>query len=89
MGKRNTIYMKARLILILIFFSTLTVVLTNGKSTLFASQSFIILNKTINLNSEMIISLIVLAPLISVLILGIIDKVFFSRKEKKDIEKSE
>jgi hypothetical protein len=81
--------MKARLILILIFFSTLTVVLTNGKSTLFASQSFIILNKTINLNSQMIISLIVLATLISVLILGIIDKVFFSRKEKKDIEKSE
>lgn len=81
--------MKARLILILIFFSTLTVVLTNGKSTLFVSQSFIILNKTINLNSEMIISLIVLATLISVLILGIIDKVFFSRKEKKDIEKSE
>jgi putative effector of murein hydrolase LrgA (UPF0299 family) len=81
--------MKARLILILIFFSTLTVVLTNGKSTLFASQSFIILNKTINLNSEMVISLIVLSTLISVLILGIIDKVFFSRKEKKDIEKSE
>jgi putative effector of murein hydrolase LrgA (UPF0299 family) len=81
--------MKARLILILIFLSTLTVVLTNGKSTLFASQSFIILNKTINLNSEMIISLIVLSTLISVLILGIIDKVFFSRKEKKDIEKSE
>ena len=89
MGKRNTIYMKARLILILIFFSTLTVVLTNGKSTLFASQSFIILNKTINLNSEMVMSLIVLSTLISVLILGIIDKVFFSRKEKKDIEKSE
>ena len=89
MEKRNTIYMKARLILILIFFSTLTIVLTNGKSTLFASQSFIILNKTINLNSEMIISLIVLSTLISVLILGIIDKVFFSRKEKKDIEKSE
>ena len=60
MGKRNTIYMKARLLLILIFFSTLTVVLTNGKSTLFASQSLIILNKTIILNSEMIISLIVL-----------------------------
>ena len=81
--------MKARLILILIFVSTLTVVLTNGKSTLFASQSLIILNKTITLNSEMIISLIILSTLISVLILGIIDKVFFSRKEKKDIEKSE
>ncbi len=89
MGKRNTIYMKARLLLILIFFSTLTVVLTNGKSTLFASQSLIILNKTIILNSEMIISLIVLTTLIGVLILGIIDKVFFSRKEKKNIEKSE
>jgi len=88
-GKRNTIYMKARLLLILIFFSTLTVVLTNGKSTLFASQSLIILNKTIILNSEMIISLIVLTTLIGVLILGIIDKVFFSRKEKKNIEKSE
>ena len=81
--------MKARLILILIFFSTLTVVLTNGKSTLFASQSLIMLNKTITLNSAMIISLVVLSTLISVLILGIIDKVFFSRKEKKDIEKSE
>ena len=81
--------MKARLILILIFFSTLTVVLTNGKSTLFAPQSIIILNKTITLNSEMIISLIVLTTLIGVLILGIVDKVFFSRKEKKNIEKSE
>mgnify|MGYP005667559451 FL=1 len=81
--------MKARLLLILIFFSTLTVALTNGKSTLFASQSLIILNKTIILNSEMIISLIVLTTLIGVLILGIIDKVFFSRKEKKNIEKSE
>ena len=81
--------MKARLTLILIFFSTLTVVLTNVKSTLFASQSLIILNKTIDLNSEMIISLIILSTLISVLILGIIDKVFFSRKEKKNIEKSE
>lgn len=89
MGKRNTIYMKARLLLFLIFFSTLTIVLTNGKSTLFASQSLIILNKTIILNSEMIISLIVLTTLIGVLILGIIDKVFFSRKEKKNIEKSE
>ena len=81
--------MKARLILILIFFSTLTVVLTNGKSTLFGSQSLIILDKTITLNSEMIISLIVLTTLMGVLILGIVDKVFFSRKEKKNIEKSE
>ena len=80
--KLNTIYMKARLVLFLIFTSTLGVLLTNGKSDLFLAQEILILGKTITLNSEIIISLIILCTLICVLILGIVDSLIFFRKGK-------
>ena len=80
--KLNTIYMKARLVLFLIFTSTLGVLLTNGKSDLFLAQEISILGKTITLNSEIIISLIILCTLICVLLLGIVDRLLFFRKEK-------
>ena len=75
--------MKARLILILIFLSTLAVITTNGKSKLFSPQDIIILNKTISLNTEMIIGLIILLTLVGLLAIGIIDRIFFSRKKKE------
>ena len=75
--------MKARLILILIFLSTLAVITTNGKSKLFSPQDIIILNKTISLNTEMIIGLIILLTLVGLLAIGIIDKILFSRKKKE------
>ena len=80
--KLNTIYMKARLVLFLIFTSTLGVLLTNGKSDLFLAQEILILGKTITLNSEIIISLIILCTLICVLLLGIVDRLLFFRKGK-------
>jgi hypothetical protein len=80
--KLNTIYMKARLVLFLIFTSTLGVLLTNGKSDLFLTQEILILGKTITLNSEIIISLIILCTLICVLLLGIVDRLIFFRKGK-------
>lgn len=80
--KLNTIYMKARLVLFLIFTSTLGVLLTNGKSDLFLAQEILILGKTITLNSEIIITLIILCTLICVLLLGIVDRLIFFRKGK-------
>ena len=80
--KLNTIYMKARLVLFLIFTSTLGVLLTNGKSDLFLAQEILILGKTITLSSEIIISLIILCTLICVLLLGIVDRLIFFRKGK-------
>jgi len=80
--KLNTIYMKARLVLFLIFTSTLGVLLTNGNSDLFIAQDILILGKTITLNSEIIISLIILCTLICVLLLGIVDRLLFFRKGK-------
>jgi hypothetical protein len=74
--------MKARLVLFLIFTSTLGVLLTNGKSDLFLAQEILILEKTITLNSEIIISLIILCTLICVLLLGIVDRLIFFRKGK-------
>ena len=76
--------MKARLILILIFLSTLAVITTNGKSKLFSPQDIIILNKTISLNTEMIIGLIILLTLVGLLAIGIIDRIFFSRRKKEN-----
>ena len=75
--------MKARLILILIFISTLAVITTNGKSKLFSSQDIVILSKTVSLNTEMIIGLIILLTLVGLLAIGIIDKILFSRKKKE------
>ena len=77
--------MKARLVLFLIFTSTLGVLLTNGNSDLFIAQDILILEKTITLNSEIIISLIILCTLISVLLLGIVDRLlFFWRGKSKE-----
>ena len=75
--------MKARLLLFLIFSCILTVLATNGKSNLFSANKVIIMSKEITLNTELIVSLIIFFTLISVLLIGILEKLFFSEKLKR------
>ena len=76
--------MKARLFLILIFTSILGVLLTNGSSDLIPPREILVSDKKITLNTEVIISLIVLGTLLGVFSIGVIEKLFFStRKEKQ------
>jgi len=53
-----------------------------GKLNIFQETYVKFLNKEILLNSEMVISLIVLSTLLLVLIIGLIDKLFFKEKIK-------
>ena len=76
--------MKARLFLILIFTTILGVLLTNGSSDLIPPRVILVSDKKITLNTEVIISLIVLGTLLGVFSIGVIEKLFFStRKEKQ------
>jgi|TARA_B100000287_G_scaffold357254_1_gene348449 hypothetical protein len=76
--------MKARLFLILIFTTILGVLLTNGSSDLIPPREILVSDKKITLNTEVIISLIVLGTLLGVFSIGVIEKLFFStRKEKQ------
>ena len=76
--------MKARLFLILIFITILGVLLTNGSSDLIPPRVILVSDKKITLNTEVIISLIVLGTLLGVFSIGVIEKLFFStRKEKQ------
>jgi len=79
--------MKARLLLLLIFICLLTVLLTNGVFNLFSSREILFLNKQLTLNSELIISLIALSTLLFILIVGVIEKVFFTKRRNKTKEK--
>ena len=74
--------MKARLYLISIILATTVSLFSYGKLNIFQETSLEFLNKEILLNSEMVISLIVLLTLILVLIIGLIDKLFFTKKIK-------
>ena len=76
--------MKARLFLILIFSTLSVVLLTNGSSDLIPPKDVFVLDEEITLNTEMIISLIVLGTLLGVFFIGAIERLFFSvRKEKQ------
>ncbi len=79
--------MKARLLLLLIFLCLLTVLLTNGVFNLFSSREILFLNKQLTLNSELIISLIALSTLLFVLVVGVIERIFFTKRRKKTKEK--
>ena len=72
--------MKARLLLFLIFSCILTVLATNGKSNLFSVNKVIIMSKEITLNTELIVSLIIFFTLMGILLIGILEKLFFSEK---------
>ena len=75
--------MKARLYLISIILATTVSLFSYGKLNIFQETSIKFLNKEIVLNSEIVISLIVLLTLLVVLIIGLIDKLFFTKKIKE------
>ena len=75
--------MKARLYLISIILATTVSLFSYGKLNIFQETKVEFLNKEMLLNSEMIISLIVLSTLLVVLIIGLIDKLFFTKKIKE------
>ena len=74
--------MKARLFLILIFIALLVVLLTNGSSDLIPPRETLVFDKKITLNTELIISLIVLFTLLGIFSIGVIERLFFSRKKR-------
>jgi len=76
--------MKARLYLISIILATTVSLFSYGKLNIFQETKVKFLNKEIFLNSEMIISLIVLLTLLLVLIIGLIDKLFFTKRDKAE-----
>ena len=78
--------MKARLFLILIFITILGVLLTNESSDLIPPKEIFVSDKKITLNTEIIISLIVLGTLLGVFIIGVIEKLFFSTRKEKQID---
>ena len=74
--------MKARLFLILIFLTVLTVLITNDKFTLIEPFIFFVYGKEITVGTELTLAVIVLTTLFGVLIVGILEALFFSKKSK-------
>ena len=72
--------MKARLFLILIFLTVLTVLITNDKFTLIEPFIFLIYGKEITVGTELTLAVIVLTTLFGILIVGILEAPFFSKK---------
>ena len=81
--------MKARLFLILIFICITLVITFNDSLNLFSPTKIEFLNKEIIVNSEMMISFIAFFTLIFVLCIGIVEKLFFSRRAGKKKGKEE
>ena len=79
-------YMRARLYLFSIIFAIITSLFTYGKLKIFEERLIIVLNKELVLNSEMIIALIVSSTVVFVLLIGLLDKLFSSKKYGKTIE---
>ena len=75
--------MKARLFLILIFTTLLVVLLTNGSSDLIPPKETLVFDKKITLNTELIISLIILFTLLGIFSIGVIERLFFSTGKEK------
>ena len=80
--------MRARLYLISIIIATIVSLFSYGKLNIFQETNVRFLNKEILLNSEMVISLIVLLTLLLVLIIGLIEKLFFTKKDKSGKERN-
>ena len=74
--------MKARLFLILIFLTVLTVLITNDKFTLIEPFIFLVYGKEITVGTELTIAVIVLTTLFGILIVGTLESLFFSKKSK-------
>jgi len=78
--------MRARLYLFSIIFAIIASLFTYGKLKIFEERLIIVLNKELVLNSEMIIALIVSSTVVFVLLIGLLDKLFSSKKYGKTIE---
>ena len=79
--------MQARLFLILLSVGILVVLLTNGNMELFLPFEFILFERKVKINSEIVIALIMLATLLITFIVGIISKLFFSSSLEKAKER--
>jgi uncharacterized BrkB/YihY/UPF0761 family membrane protein len=75
--------MQARLFLILIFISLLMVLLTNDAMSLFNPIDITLFEKKIQLNSEIVVALTMLSTLIIVLVVGLLNRIFFYPDSKK------
>ena len=78
--------MRARLYLFSIIFAVISSLFTYGKLKIFEDTLITVLNKELVLNSEMIITLIVASTIVFVLLIGLLDKLFSSKKHEKTIE---
>ena len=75
--------MRARLILISIIIAIIVSLLTYGNLHIFQENRINFLSKEIIVNSEIVISLIVLLTLLVVFLIGLTDKLLFKRQTKK------
>ena len=81
--------MRPRLYLISIIVAIVVSLLTYGKLDIFQETQINFLNKELILNSEIVISLIVLTTLLFVLVIGLIEKLFTTKKPKKIVKKED
>ena len=81
--------MRPRLYLISIIVAIVVSLLTYGKLDIFQETQINFLNKELVLNSEIVISLIVLITLLFVLVIGLIEKLFTTKKPKKIVKKED
>ena len=79
--------MRARLFLGLIFFAILFVLLTNGKVNLLNPFEVILFQKSVEINSEMIVALIMLSTLVGVFFIGVLNRLLFYKGNKKSKNK--
>ena len=64
------------------FLAVLTALITNDKFTLIEPFIFLVYGKEITFGTELTIAMIVLATLFGILIVGILEALFFSKKSK-------
>ena len=74
--------MKARLFLILIFLTVLTVLTTNDKFTLVEPFILLVYGKEITVGTGLAVAVIILITLFGILIVGILEALFFTKKWK-------
>ena len=81
--------MKPRLYLISIAFAIIASLFAHGKFNIFQIVIINFLNKELMVSTEMVISLVILFTLFLVLLMGLLDKVFFTKKEEKKTNKED
>ncbi len=81
--------MRPRLYLISIIVAIVVSLLTYGKLDIFQETQINFLNKELILNSEIVISFIVLITLLFVLMIGLIDKLSTTKKPTKIVKKED